>query len=1359
MSSVTISDRTRTLERVVSRTRAGLVATAVAAGLFLAVAVAAGWVVGGIVLDLAAPLPVAGRMAVFAGWWACVAAAAAAFLFVPALRRPSLDTVAVLIERALGGMHNRLLTVIDLARGRRRDGSPARDAKPEMVERLVAQTTSRLEGFRPGRVIKGRTLARNLGIATLAAAILGGLWYSLGERFTITLARLLDPTADIPPATWLQLAAPGLLEVLEGEPLEIACDVTRGETEAVSLVLTSTDGTPARYPLRSIDAGRFTVTLDGLGADATYRLEGGNTWTKTFPITMLRRPVIEDVVTLVRLPAYMRIDDPLPVEPDALTIEAPFESAVEFRATVAGDVAEGGATLLERSIERRTVERIDERVWFEDDLPRDAVAATPWRWTTASAAGGLRAFTLDQTTGPATMRTRLEPLSIPREGLESKMLFVHAKVDPADPPRALAMTLDAEGRRLEVVWGDAAALPESGVKRLVAGSLPSSNDWTRLEAPLVGAATEITGKAAGGLTFRVDRGRVALDRPGWLTRGSETVDAPVDTPVGDVAAVRETDETWLTRVTVDGARLATIEFRSSKGHPSLPRPAVEIVPTVDRPPSLVVHEPQDTVVLEAPIDVEVVAEAFDDWGLDEIGFQSGPDAEHLGARTPLAGVVLADRPPDLRRDVRDMIRGDALGLAAGKTIAWRLYARDTKGQITDGPVRKISVARPPEHALADSQVPAAREAAREAKRAAEQAMQRKPSLEAEREKVLEAVGEEPLARIDDAQAAAQAAERVEQAAAEQAKRGNPEAKQAAEQAREEAKQQAAAETKEAQAATDEAVAEFEEPAKQALAAADAQLDAQRADAARLAEAVAKAAEQAKQSPLVRGAQAEALEALAERAAKLEQALTKEEQFAGETAKVERVADAPTSEAVAREAEAIGKAVEQVAEAVDAAGAAERLATLAEDLGGRAESLAALASAAREEAQATAEAGPSPAVEQPAGEEQAAGENPAGEQQAGEMAAEAGSAQGEPSPLEQAAREQLGQLDRILGTEEGAGEPAAGQPAGEASEPEASVPAGGQPASEPAAGEQSSGDQPGGEPAGQEPAGTDGAEPMQEQGSQPGGGEPAAGQPADDVPSGNEPPAGQEPAAGQPSGEAPSGGEPAAGQASGTESTDVEPAAGEPAPGTGVAEPSAQPPLGESLAAGAEDAREAAAQAAELAASLAEQAAAAAQGDSPAAAALAETLAGQPVQAALAMAERARALAAMQAAAKAAAAQAAASQQGQPGEQPGQQPGQPGTEPGQSGQEPGQQPGQQAGMPPPQGPAGRGPNVNDTPQTSPVGIADADRRGLDPAMRAAIEKLPPHVRDPLLEGMRQQGPEAYRGVIEAYFKRLGQEIPR
>ena len=197
------------------------------------------------------------------------------------------------------------------------------------------------------------------------------------------------------------------------------------------------------------------------------------------------------------------------------------------------------------------------------------------------------------------------------------------------------------------------------------------------------------------------------------------------------------------------------------------------------------------------------------------------------------------------------------------------------------------------------------------------------------------------------------------------------------------------------------------------------------------------------------------------------------------------------------------------------------------------------------------------------------------------------------------------------------------------------------------------------------------------------------------------------------------------------------------------DPEAFQPMLDSLAAGVGDARQAAAMVAELAAELAEQAAAATQSQSDeeaslAAAALAETLTGEPVQSALAMAERARALAAMRAAAELAAAN--------------QQPGQ-GEQPGHPGEEPGEQPGQQAGMEEPQGPAGRGPNDSDQPRTTPVGIADADRRGLDPAMRAAIEKLPPHVREPLLEGMRQQGPEAYRKAIEAYFKRLGKEIPR
>jgi hypothetical protein len=51
------------------------------------------------------------------------------------------------------------------------------------------------------------------------------------------------------------------------------------------------------------------------------------------------------------------------------------------------------------------------------------------------------------------------------------------------------------------------------------------------------------------------------------------------------------------------------------------------------------------------------------------------------------------------------------------------------------------------------------------------------------------------------------------------------------------------------------------------------------------------------------------------------------------------------------------------------------------------------------------------------------------------------------------------------------------------------------------------------------------------------------------------------------------------------------------------------------------------------------------------------------------------------------------------------------------------------------------------------------RGLDASRRAAIYKLPPRVRDPLLEGMRQKGPAAYQDVIDTYFRQLGRDIPQ
>jgi len=141
-------------------------------------------------------------------------------------------------------------------------------------------------------------------------------------------------------------------------------------------------------------------------------------------------------------------------------------------------------------------------------------------------------------------------------------------------------------------------------------------------------------------------------------------------------------------------------------------------------------------------------------------------------------------------------------------------------------------------------------------------------------------------------------------------------------------------------------------------------------------------------------------------------------------------------------------------------------------------------------------------------------------------------------------------------------------------------------------------------------------------------------------------------------------------------------------------------------------------------------------------ALESMLESPTVQQALGMAERARRLQerAAREAARQAAEQAAAnkSQQAQSKQPQGRTPGEPSDM-----QEPGE------------------PTAEKTDGGAIAGQADvADPlRGLDASRRAAIYKLPPRVRDPLLEGMRQRGPAAYQDVIDTYFRQLGRDIPQ
>ena len=1199
MASGSWESRADRIASVVARVRLRMVAVALAAGLLLAVAAAIAWVVAGVLLDLAAPLSVPLRVAAVCTWWAVVAAAGAAFVLLPAVRRPLLDTVSLRIEKALGGIHNRLLTVVDLARG----GHAGRTLEPDMVERLLAQTQAQLSGFRPSRVVRWQALARNAALAAGAAAMVAALWLALGERLTITLDRFLHPTADIPPATWLQLRSPGDIETLEGEPIEIEGRVVRSSIEDVDLVIFDAAGQPHRHPMRRTTADTFVAAIDGLEHAVTYRLEGGGTWTKTHAITLLHRPEIMGLTRRIRLPDYMRIDTPLPVADDARRIEAPETSMVEFVAEVSADAVDGSLQLSERTLETRDVERFDERVWFEDDLPRDAVSETPWKWTTTHAAGGLRSFTFGFDGRPFGMKTRLEPLVLPQDLLPQRSVMLMARLEPADPPTHLAMLLEQEKIRLELVWGDADAVPPAkGVLRVVAGPLPPPGEWVRLMAPLK-SLPQLVGRPVTGVAFSVDRGRLQLDRPGWVDRSTQSVQQPVDQPIGelpmqrcDTHAAAVAAQSWIGGVPVEKPVWATIGFTSAAGHASLPMPAVEIAPTIDRPPSIVVDDPPAHLTLQVADDVEIRGQAFDDWGLDRVSVRIGPDARHLADPVPLAGVVLADRPPDTQATLSSVLTMEQLGLAPGKSAAWSLVVRDTKGQQTESKVFQISVVLPPEMALARTQVPALEQARREAEQAARAAQQQAATLDEKRAAVMQAVGEEPLAAIDAAEEAQEQAQK-QQPAQQQSKEAAPPDNKP------EPDPQLAAAVKEktaaAQKTADEAARSLEQPRKNDLAAVDAALEQRSREAQQLAKSLTQAADQAAQSPLVPQAQKDQLAKLAAEAEAVKDSLARNEAFKGDTAKLDRMADAPTQAAVAEQAQRLEEALKDVEQRLNAAGAAKRLETLSKDLDRRSQSLAAL-------------------PKQPAAFE--------------------------------AAREQVEQLQEILGAAKDEAREAATDTVEAAAAAEAAAEAGHEAADLAA------------QLAGRKPVSPPRAAPSEN------------GQPADARPQDSPKPA-DTPAAAAAKPDNPSA-----------------------APSQMAAESSAD--------------------------------------------AVESMLESPAVQQALGMAERARRLEerAAREAARQAAQQAAANKS---------QPAQPA--PGQ-----GEMPGDPSEM---QKPGEAKAQLTDGGAIAGQAEVADPLRGLDASRRAAIYKLPPRVRDPLLEGMRQRGPAAYQDVIDTYFRQLGRDIPQ
>lgn len=345
MAQVQSAPDVRPIYQLVRRTRALLRSSWLIAGVALTLGLATGSLVVVTGLDLLWPLAPGLRLT---GLLLIVLPTAWVFVMGvlrPMCRRLTPGGVARRIESHLPGIHNRLVSCIDLS-------SAGQGGRPSAAfyRRLVREAIDRSAGFRPRQVVDFGSLRRSALFAIAGLTALGLVMLLFSDRLPTAIARITYPFADIPPASGVDYTvAPGDARVLRDEDILFTAQVTRGEPKSLRLEMRSEAGDKTIWrDLDSLNDGRWTATIRGLDAGFenafTYRVHGGGTWSKAYRIAVVDRPVIALVRTVLHYPDYMALEA-RPSPAGTLDVAGPTDSQVEVIVESEGNVAQGAIQL------------------------------------------------------------------------------------------------------------------------------------------------------------------------------------------------------------------------------------------------------------------------------------------------------------------------------------------------------------------------------------------------------------------------------------------------------------------------------------------------------------------------------------------------------------------------------------------------------------------------------------------------------------------------------------------------------------------------------------------------------------------------------------------------------------------------------------------------------------------------------------------------------------------------------------------------------------------------------------------------------------------------------------------------------
>ena len=728
----------------------------------------------------------------------------------PLFRRMTSRFVARRIEATLPGIHNRLVSVVDLDADKQQKFSMA------FVRRLITEAIERLKSFRPSAVVDKPALKRAALFALIGVLVFATALGVFSDRMPTALARIFSPFADIPPATGVFLdVLPGTAKVLRGEPVEFLAKVSGKKVDRLRLEMKPVEGESAGktlwHELRpNDDATQWAFRLPAYDSSFEYRVHGGGTWTKLAKVTMLERPRLVGLQAAVHYPSYMLMPEPRVNPPDVADVSGPIGSNVEVTVNVEGDASVGEIQLLREEVKALSVEDRPLRVWIENQLPQGHAVEGRWDWgpqekdlnpnvalPNRGANSNEWAKWHSHPAAPGLSYHLFHSAQTPFEVHAGDVLFAEVFVEPDQPAEELMLQFhDGQNWERRAFWG--ANKIEAGAtdtpSRLCLGTLPKTGAWVRLEAPA--RELDLEGRSIRGVNFTQFGGKVLWGRVGTLPAATREVrefvvaeSFPLKLKEEDAgtsaesnkpkavskhfAAVREAHR-WTGTFPISRDGWYRVELKNEIGAANLPMREARITSVPDNPPQIMIERPGFDLVLSEPVKVPVVIAAFDDFGLGELvlSVQRG-DAGFIGRPVKTFSTVTRGETVLVMLDLPNE------GLKNGDVLKYRAEVRDRKGQSAQTQDYQIRIVSNDPNA-ADKQLARLEKREEEFAKKLDKLIEEQAKVQEKLEKLAEK--SEPLTeKIEAAQeaaekAAADAAEKTEQAAQEQANKDNPAAK-------------------------------------------------------------------------------------------------------------------------------------------------------------------------------------------------------------------------------------------------------------------------------------------------------------------------------------------------------------------------------------------------------------------------------------------------------------------------------------------------------------------------------------------------------------------------------------------------------